>query len=125
MRLDDLKEEFPKMPEEMKAMIEREVEKQIKTERVQFNRRKRTAGKVVAASLAAVLLFGTSVYAGVRAYRMQQEKDGDYGVKVSVAGEDDADAGDTTVTQTPESIPNQKMDVGYLPEGMVQTGVGK
>ncbi len=125
MRLDDLKEEFPKMPEGMKAMIEREVEKQIKTERVQFNRRKRTAGKVVAASLAAVLLFGTSVYAGVRAYRMQQEKDGDYGVKVSVAGEDDADAGDTTVTQTPESIPNIKMEVGYLPEGMVQTEEGK
>ena len=79
MRLDDLKEEFPKMPEEMKAMIEREVEKQIKTERVQFNRRKRTAGKVVAASLAAVLLFGTRGFAGVRGYRMQQGKDGDFG----------------------------------------------
>lgn len=125
MRLDDLREEFPKMPEEMRAMVEREVEKQVKTEHVQFNRRKRTAGKVVAASLAAVLLFGTSVYAGVRAYRMQQEKDGDYGVKVSVAGANDADAGDTTVTQTPESIPNIKMEVGYLPEGMVQTEEGK
>lgn len=125
MRLDDLKQEFPKMPEEMRAMIEREVEKQVKTEHVQFHRRKRTAGRVVAASLAAVMLFGTSVYAGVRAYRMQQEKDGDYGVKVSVAGADDAAAGDTTAAQTPELIPNIKMEVGYLPEGMVQTEEGK
>lgn len=124
MRLDDLRQEFPKMPEEMRAMVEQEVEKQVKTERPQFGRR-RTAVKVAAASIAAVMLFGTSVYAGVRAYRMQQEKDGDYAVKVSVASADDTAARDTTVTQTPESIPHIKMEVGYLPEGMVQTEEGK
>ena len=38
MRLEDMKHEFPKMPEEMRKMIEREVEKQVKTERPQFGR---------------------------------------------------------------------------------------
>lgn len=121
MRLDDLRQEFPKMPEEMKEMIEREVEKQVKTEHPKFNRNRRNAGRVVAASLVAVTLFGTSVYAGVRAYRMQQEKDGAYGVKVSVM----ADEAEGATVQAPQAILNVKMEVGYLPEGMVETERGK
>ena len=124
MRLEDLKQEFPTMPEEMREMIEREVEKQVKTEHPQFRRGGRTAGKVVAASLAAVMLLGTSVYAGVRAYHLQQEKTSDYSVTVKTVGEDNADS-EKAALKAPEQIPNIRMEVGYLPEGMVQTEEGK
>ena len=124
MRLEDLKQEFPTMPEEMREMIEREVEKQVKTEQPQFRRGGRTAGKVVAASLAAVMLLGTSVYAGVRAYHLQQEKTSDYSVTVKTVGEDTADS-EKAALKAPEQIPNIRMEVGYLPEGMVQTEEGK
>ena len=124
MRLEDLKQEFPTMPEEMREMIEREVEKQVKTEQPQFRRGGRTAGKVVAASLAAVMLLGTSVYAGVRAYHLQQEKTSDYSVTVKTVGEDTADS-EKAALKAPEQIPNIRMEVGYLPDGMVETEDGK
>lgn len=42
MKLEDIKQEFPKMPEDMRAMVEREVEKQMKqTDRQQTNKRKK------------------------------------------------------------------------------------
>ena len=36
MKFEDLKKDFPKMPEEMRTMIEKEVEKQVKTEQMPF-----------------------------------------------------------------------------------------
>ena len=51
MRLDDLKYEFPKMPKEMKEMIEREVEKQVKTEYPQFKKNRKLAGRTIAAAV--------------------------------------------------------------------------
>ena len=36
MRLENLKYEFPAMPEDMKEMIQQEVEKQVKTEYPRF-----------------------------------------------------------------------------------------
>lgn len=121
MRLDDLKYEFPKMPEEMKEMIEREVEKQVKTEYPQFKKRKKLAGRTIAASVAAVMILGTTVYAGVRAYRLSQKPVGKYGVEVKISkedsGKDDLNA--------PMDIPNVKLNVGYLPERMVKTEEGK
>ena len=84
MRLENIKYDFPKMPEEMRSMIEREVEKQVKTEQPRFGRNKRTAGRTIAASLAAVLLCGTTVFAGVGIYTMQQEKVGKHGVNVKI-----------------------------------------
>lgn len=118
MRLEDLKYEFPEMPKEMREMIEREVEKQVKTESPQFQRGRKTAGRTIAASIAAVLLFGTTVYAGVRAYRLTQEPTGVHGVEVKITGEDDT-------AEAPLEISDVKMEVGYLPEGMVQTEEGK
>ncbi len=122
MRLEDMKYDFPKMPKEMKDMIEREVEKQVNTEQPQFGRSRRTAGRIAAASLAAVLICGTTAFAGVGIYRMRQEKAGAHGVNVNIAG-----SADTQMIETKESltIPNVKMEVGYLPDGMVKTETGK
>lgn len=122
MRLEDLKYDFPKMPEEMRTMIEKEVAKQVKTERPQFRNGKRAVGKTVAASVAAVMLLGSTAVAGVGLYRMQQEKVGNYGVNVSVTG-NETTAG--VKSEQPLVIPDVKMEVGYLPDGMVKTEQGK
>ncbi len=122
MRLENIKYDFPKMPEEMRSMIEREVEKQVKTEQPKFGRNKRTAGRTIAASLAAVLLCGTTVFAGVGIYTMQQEKVGKHGVNVKIEKDETQEQIETTAVV---SIPNVKMEVGYIPEGMVRTEQGK
>lgn len=121
MRLDDLKYEFPKMPKEMKEMIEREVEKQVKTEYPQFKKNRKLAGRTIAASVAAVLLLGTTVYAGVRVYRLYQKPVGDYGVEVKISN----DGSDKETQNAPLDIPNVSLKVGYLPDHMVQTEEGK
>ena len=118
MRLEDLKNEFPAMPKEMREMIEREVEKQVKTEHPQFKRGRKAAGRTIAASIAAVMLLGTTAFAGVRAYRLRQEPTGAHGVEVKITNEDDT-------VKAPAEIPAVKMEVGYLPEGMVETEEGK
>lgn len=118
MRLEDMKYEFPTMPKEMRDMIEREVEKQVNTEHPQFQRSRKAAGRTIAASIAAVMILGTTVYAGVRAYRLRQEPVGDYGMEVKITNDGNA-AG------APAEIPNVKMEVGYLPDGMVETEEGK
>ncbi len=132
MRLENIKYDFPKMPQEMRSMIEREVDKQVKTEQPQIIKNRWTAGKTIAASLAAVMLCGTTVFAGIGIYRMQQEKVGEHGVNVSIVGDQTQDVS-ATGTETQEqiettkvvSIPNVKMEVGYLPKGMVRTEQGK
>ena len=113
----------------MKNMIEREVEKQIRTEQPKIVKNRWTAGKTIAASLAAVMLCGTTVFAGVGIYRMQQEKVGEHGVNVSIAGEENQDARMDTQEQIETtkvvSIPDVKLEVGYIPEGMVKMEQGK
>lgn len=118
MRLENLKNEFPTMPKEMREMIRREVEAQVKTEHPQFKRGRKAAGRTIAASIAAVMLLGTTVFAGVRAYRLRQEPTGAHGVEVKITNEDDT-------VKAPAEIPDVKMEVGYLPEGMVETEEGK
>ena len=122
MEFENLKYDFPKMPEEMRNMIEKEVAKQIKTENKHKNTR--MAGRTVAASMAAVLLCGTTVFAGVGLYRMQQQKTGEHGVSVSITADKNGkeNAGRTAKTV---SIPEVRLETGYLPEGMVCTEQGK
>ena len=117
MQYEKLKYDFPKMPEEMRDMIEREVEKQVKVKQ-QGRKRRFAFGKIAAASAAAVMLCGTTVFAGVRIYEMRQEKIGEHGVSVDITAQENA-------KEENPVIPNVKMEVGYLPEGMVETEQGK
>ncbi len=121
MRLEDMKYDFPDMPKEMRKMVEREVERQVKMEQPQFGWKRRKAGQIAAASLAAVMLCGTTVFAGVSLYRMQQEKAGAYGVNVGIFANEHADA----LREEGLTIPKVKLEVGYLPDGMVETEQGK
>lgn len=121
MGFEHLKHDFPEMPEEIRTMIRTEVEKQLKSEPAR-HRSKRTVRRTLAASLAAVMLCGATVFAGVSIYRMQLQKTGEHGVRIDIAENPEA-AGNTD--EAPAVIPNVRLKVGYLPQGMVQTELGK
>ncbi len=124
MKLERLNQEFPKMPEEMRVMIEKEVEKQTKEgEMLRYRKRKHFAGKALAVSAAIAMLLGTTVFAGVL-YQMHSKKTGKYEVKTEIEGGGET-IPDTQETETLPDIPEVKMEVSYLPEGMVETEKGK
>ena len=133
MNFENIKYDFPKMPEEMRTMIEKEVKRQIETEQMPVQNGRKAAGKVLAASVAAVLLLGTTVFAGVSIYRMQRQQVSEHGVSVKIADTDngqkasgqEGSRADGPASVKQEEIPNVKMEIGYLPDTMVQTEQGK
>ncbi|MBD5514839.1 MAG: DUF4367 domain-containing protein [Lachnospiraceae bacterium] len=84
--------------------------------------------KTIAAAIAAVMLVGTTAFAGV-AYKMHGEPVGKYAVNTKiedmnqVGAEENSSA--TGQTQEVVDIKNVRMEVSYLPEGMVETEDGK
>lgn len=64
MGFEHLKYDFPKMPDEIRTMIEAEVARQVKIEKPSFQSRK-AAGRMLVASLVAAMLCGATVFAGV------------------------------------------------------------
>ena len=121
MRLEDMKQEFPKMPADMRAMVEREVAKQIKTVKPHFS-----VAKIAVASAAAVMILGTTVFAGVKLYQMNREAAGEYAVETTIQKADVTEEGTQAQGQsTPLNIPSVTLEVDYLPEGMVRTEEGK
>ena len=61
MNIENMEQEFPKMPQSMRDMIEKEVEKQVKItpQKGYFSLK-----KAVVASLAATFILGTTIFAG-------------------------------------------------------------
>lgn len=121
MRFENLKHDFPEMPEEIRTMIRREVEKQIKAE-PSGHRTRKAVHRTLAASLAAAMLCGATVFAGVGIYRLQLQKTGEHGVSIDLTEQESA-AGNAAPASA--DIPNVRLEVGYLPQGMVQTEPGK
>lgn len=62
MKLENLKRDFPEMPEEIRIMIEQEVQKQLKTTR---KKKKYPVRKSLIAAVAAAMLLGVTGFAGV------------------------------------------------------------
>ncbi len=112
MRLENLKQDFPKMPEELRERIEREVQKQIGTTKKVERRNTVIIKKSLIAAFAAVMLLATTVFAGV-IYQMRSETKGKYGVNIKGS------------VEPAENVSTIKMEVSYLPEGMVETEDGK
>lgn len=129
MRIENIKNDFPKMPQEIRDMMEKEVEKQIHIKKKQKWNTKLKPGRTLAASIAAVIIFSTTVFAGVSIYRMQREPVGKYGVDVKVVKDADSQtvskSADDTEDGTSAAIEDVRLRVGYLPKGMVQTEEGK
>lgn len=143
MRLEDMKDTFPKMPEDIKNMIEKEVAVQIKsrqeesmdpentrqsgkteekenTKIIKYRKKKKdTVRRMLIASMAAALALATTVGAGV-VYQMHNEKVGKYGVKTKIEGQQTAE------TENPGAKTDYvELTTSYLPDGMVQTEEGK
>ena len=121
MRLEDLKDQYPKTPGFISKMIEKEVEKQIHTQKSTGCGRKKkqvwTLGRTATAAAVACVLIGTGAYAAVNAYRnyhMNLERKGSYRVVTGVTVD--------TENQTTEALPDQiaeiKIATSYIPEGM-------
>jgi len=135
MKLENLKEEYPSMPKEIRAMIKREVAAQMenvtlidggkqKTKKKEKKTIKRPWRKASAAAavLAAGLVFGMTAYAGLKAYQWYTEKEGVYGLKAGI-GTNDAEGTDGTYA-VPEEIPVLSVAAEYLPDGMVAASDG-
>lgn len=125
MKLEDLRQDFPEMPEDIRVMVEREVYRQMNTGTLK--RRKRMGKKYFITAFAAAMLLGTTVFAGA-VYRMHTKQEGKFAVRTVI--EEGEDAAGTMHTQgileqqIPE-IKNIKMEASYLPDGMIETEAGK
>lgn len=113
MRLDNLKNEFPKMPEDMRKMVETEVEKQVNTSKSRFMVR-----KVAVAALVAIMVIGTTVFAGTQIYKLYGKKVGKYGVITKVENNE------TSTNSQKQDAPNINLVVGYMPEDMFESTEG-
>ena len=127
MKLEDLKQDFPEMPSELRRMVEREVQEQIRIVPTKRRRRHMTR-KTIAVVFAAVMLVGTTAFAGI-AYKMHSESVGKYAVNTKIedmnqVGTEENSSG-AGQTQEVIDIKNVRMEVSYLPEGMVETEDGK
>ncbi len=121
MRLEDLKNQYPKTPDFISEMIEKEVEKQVHTRRNtgQSRRKKKvwTLGRTATAAAVACVLIGTGAYAAVNAYRnyhMNLQQQGSYSVVTGVT----ADTESQTTEVLSDQIPDVKIETSYIPEGM-------
>ncbi len=117
MNIENMEQEFPKMPQSMRDMVEKEVEKQIKVtpQRGYFSLK-----KAVVASLAATFVLGTTIFAGTKLYRMSSSPQGDYGITTKIEKTDAAEN-----TENVDTAPQLAMKLSYLPEGMTETEEGK
>lgn len=119
MKLENLKQEMPETPDFIHQMIEKEVNRQMHTEReiVPMKRRtsrvSRSVSKVAAAVAVCVLATATIAYAGTGLYHMYMEKQGEYGVDTALKGDD--------VKALPKQIAEVKVQADYIPEGMAWT----
>ena len=122
MRLEDLKQEFPQMPDDLRNMVEHEVRRQLR-ESVTGNKRKYTKHTIrrsLIVAFAAAMLLGTTVFAAI-AYHMRSESVGKYAVKTKI----EKDENNSLENGHIPNIPDVTMEVSYLPDGMVKTEDGK
>lgn len=111
MKSEELREEYPQMPEELKNRVSMEVEKQMRSSGPIF-----TARRIAVAAVAATLCIGTTV-AAAELYKLHGEKTGQYGLETTMETEGQPDG--TGITNEGEiNIPKVRIELGYLPDGM-------
>lgn len=124
MKLENLKNESPVMPEHMRKMVEQEVNKQMRTESEKKHRAwgRMSWRKSAVIAFAATLALSTTVFGGVKLYQWHMEKEGNYGLKAGITADDTMQSADAVAV--PEEIPCLSIEPGYLPEGMVTADDG-
>lgn len=107
MNREEMKREFPAMPEDIRAMIEKEVKKQVNVP----VRKLRPVRKIALIAAAAVLLMTSALAVGTAVLRFRVEPVGEYGLTVGIeAGEE----GESEKSRLPLSA----VEATWLPEGM-------
>lgn len=123
MRLENRKNEFPVMPDKIRMMVEKEVEKQLRSTEIASTRKKKgTVRRSFIAALVAAMALGTTVFAGA-VYHMESEADGNFGVHIKTEKTETGQDGADEIVAAPELLEIQpvNLEVSYLPEGMTET----
>lgn len=132
MKID--KSDYPKLPDDIKSMIEQQVEKCVTEDKVSRGGSRRRFVRYAVAVLVGTLLVGTTVYAASKLISITTEKKGEYGLETKVTVSDDVDNGDekenTDSVKTDDStteVPYDRyelmqeknyvhLDISYIPE---------
>lgn len=125
MKLEDIKYDFPNMPENMRQMIEQEVERQLAKPDISSGNRKTIRHipkrRLAVAVAAATLALGTTVCAGVL-YGLKNNRVGNYAYETKQERKDGVQDGAVASADSEHYV---KVQASYLPDGMVQTEEGK
>ncbi|MGI6094626.1 MAG: DUF4367 domain-containing protein [Lachnospiraceae bacterium] len=117
MRLDELRNELPEVPDLVHTRILDEVDKQLQeNQRVSiFENKKRSwnLSRMAAAAAACVLAVSTVAYAGTRFYHMYLEQQGKYSVATGIEGNEESET-----IQLPKEVHDLEIKAGYIPDGM-------
>ena len=120
MRLDELKNDFPDIPDFIHDMIQEEVEKQVNSSNITPMQRKsklnRSISRVAAAAAVCIIATSTVAYAGTKLYHMYLEKQGNYGILTTIKSDENSED-----VKLPEEIHEISVTSNYIPEGMEWT----
>ena len=117
MRLDELKNDFPDIPDFIHDMIQEEVEKQVNSSNITPMQRKsklnRSISRVAAAAAVCIIATSTVAYAGTKLYHMYLEKQGNYGTLTTIKSDENSED-----VKLPEEIHEISVTSNCIPEGM-------
>lgn len=120
MRLDEIKNDFPDIPDFIHDMIQEEVEKQVNSSNITPMQRKsklnRSISRVAAAAAVCIIATSTVAYAGTKLYHMYLEKQGNYGTLTTIKSDENSED-----VKLPEEIHEISVTSNYIPEGMEWT----
>lgn len=115
MDIENLKQDYPEMPDSIRDMIQMEVDKEM-------NKREKTGFmKAAVAVLAVLMVMGGTAYAANRLYNIYIEKEAAYSVNITYnsAVSDECQVALTGDGWKGSEIPKVTLSVDYVPEGMV------
>ena len=132
MNIENIRNEFPQMPEDIRAMIAKTVSEQMRSEMSVKPRKRHTVRRTAIFALAAALVLSVTALA-VAASRLHGEKIGSYGAAVTFTEETPARAsapGEDAVSFAAGASENAgvwydlTIEPGWLPEGLEYSGQG-
>ena len=117
MRLGELKNDFPDIPDFVHDMIQEEVEKQVNSSNITPIQRKskfnRSISRVAAAAAVCIIATSTVAYAGTKLYHMYLEKQGNYGTLTTIKSDENSED-----VKLPKEIHEISVTSNYIPKGM-------
>ena len=128
MKLENLRDVFPDIPENISKMIENEVAVQMKNQdhnpgtdggRIHARpvmRSRRSLKRIAVIAAAAVLVLSTGVFAGAKIYKWHISKDDTYSIKATLISEDT----NSRSLDVPDNVPELEISFTELPENFAQ-----